>query len=331
MGDKTHASAAIATKAGAQAFSLVYIWIARTRRFLLFRRALWAYLFISPAVAFLMVFVLGPIMFTFWLSFHEWNIIEPISQARFVGLEHYKYLFAGDTVFQRALRNTFTYTIWGVGINTVLGLILALLLNSPLRARVFWRTLFFLPIVTAPLALGILWAALLNKNYGLINTLLSWFHIPPQPFLASPEQALPSIIAIAIYQYVGYYVIIYLAGLQGIPQEYYDAAAVDGANAWQTFWHITLPLLRPVLLFIVVSNTIGALQVFDIVFAATAGVSGETSGGGPAGSTMVVVLHMYNTAFKFFRMGRASAMAVVLFTIIFLITLLQLRILRERT
>jgi ABC-type sugar transport system permease subunit len=185
-------------------------------------------------------------------------------------------------------------------------------------------------MVTAPLALGMMWAVLLNKNYGLINTLLGLLHFPPQPFLSSPDQALACIIGIAVYQYVGYYVIIYLAGLQGIPGEYYDAAAVDGANRWQTFWQITLPLLRPVLLFIIVTNSIGALQVFDVVFAATTG-GADTSGGGPAGSTMVVVLHMYNNAFKFFRMGRATAMALLLFAIIFVITLVQLRLLRQRT
>jgi ABC-type sugar transport system permease subunit len=292
---------------------------------------LWAYLFVSPAIIALLLFAIGPILFTFWVSLHNWNLIEPISQMPWVGLQNYRYILTKDSVFRQALRNTFVFTVAGVGTNTVLGLLGALLLNTRIRARIFWRTLFFLPIVTAPLALGMMWATLLNKNYGLVNTLLQKFGLPMQPFLSSPTQALPSIISIAVYQYVGYYIIIYLAGLQGIPQEYYDAAAVDGASRWQSFWNITLPLLRPVLLFIVVTNTIGALQVFDIVFAATTGVAGETSGGGPAGATMVVVLHMYNTAFKFFRMGRATAMAVILFVIIFVITLIQLHLLRERT
>jgi len=303
----------------------------RSRRKLLHRRTLWAYLFVSPAIVALLLFTVGPILFTLWVSVHNWNLIEPISQMPFVGLENYRYLLTRDAVFQRALRNTFVFTICGVGTNTVLGLLGALLLNTRLRARVFWRTLFFLPIVTAPLALGMMWAVLLNKNYGLVNNLLGLGGLSTQPFLSSPKQALACIIGIAVYQYVGYYIIIYLAGLQGIPQEYYDAAAVDGASSWQSFRHITLPLLRPVLLFIAVTNTIGALQVFDIVFAATTGLAGETSGGGPANSTMVVVLHMYNTAFKFFRMGRATAMAVILFTIIFVITMIQLRLLRERT
>jgi multiple sugar transport system permease protein len=302
----------------------------RSRRRLLHRRTLWAYLFASPAILALLLFTVGPILFTFWVSVHNWNLIQPIPEMPFVGLENYRYLLTKDAVFQRALRNTFVFSICGVGANTVLGLLGALLLNTRLRARIFWRTLFFLPIVTAPLALGMMWTSLLSKNYGLVNTLLGLIDIPRQPFLSSPKQALACIIGISVYQYVGYYVIIYLAGLQGIPQEYYDAAAVDGASSWQSFRHITLPLLRPVLLFIVVTNTIGALQVFDIVFAATTG-GADTSGGGPAGSTMVVVLHMYNTAFKFFRMGRATAMSVILFAIIFVITIIQLRLLRERT
>lgn len=303
---------------------------ARPRRRWPSSRMLWAYAFVSPALVALLVFAAGPILFTFWVSLHEWNLITPVAQMPFLGLENYRYLLTKDMVFRQALHNTVVFTVCGVGANTVLGLLGALLLNTPLRARVLWRTLFFLPIVTAPLALGMMWAALLNKNYGLVNILLGLLRIPPQPFLSSPDQALASIIGIAVYQYVGYYIIIYLAGLQGISQEYYDAAAVDGASRWQSFWHITLPLLRPVLLFIIVTNTIGALQVFDIVFAATTG-GAETSGGGPAGSTMVVVLHMYNTAFKFFRMGRATAMATILFAIIFMITLVQLRLLRERT
>jgi len=304
--------------------------VRRTRRRRLKSKTIWGYVFVSPAILSLLIFAAGPILFTLWVSLHNWNLIEPVSTMPYVGLDNYRYLLMKDSVFRQAMRNTVVFTLFGVSINTVFGLLGALLLNTSLRGRLVWRTLFFLPMVTAPLALGMMWAVLLNKNYGLINILLTGLGLPRQPFLASTHQALACIIAIAVYQYVGYYIIIYLAGLQGIPQDYYDAAAVDGANSVQSFWHVTLPLLRPVLLFILVTNTIGALQVFDIVFAATTGVAAETSGGGPAGSTMVVVLHMYNTAFKFFRMGRAAAMAVLLGAIIFVVTFIQLRFLREK-
>ena len=300
-----------------------------SRRKRLSHKTMWAYIFVSPAIIFLLVFSLGPILFSLWVSLHEWNLITPIPDMKWLGLNNYQYILFEDDTFRKALRNTIVFTLFGVGINTILGLGGALLLNSKIRFRAIWRTIFFLPIVTAPLALGMMWGTLLNKNYGLVNRILGAIGLPPQPFFASPDQALWCIILIAVYQYVGYYIIITLAGLQGIPQDYYDAAAVDGANSWQSFWNITLPLLRPVLLFLIVTNTIGALQVFDIVFATTTG-GAETSGGGPAGATMVVVLHMFNNAFKFFRMGRASAMAMILFMIIFFVTAIQLRLLRDR-
>ena len=275
---------------------------------------------------YLVIFSLGPILFSFWVSLNDWNLIAPLSEMKFRGLENYTYIFQQDDRFRQALLNTIRFTVLGVTANTILGLAGALLLNSRLRYRAFWRTIFFLPMVTAPLALGMMWGTLLNKNFGLINRILLAIGLPAQPFLSSPDQALYCIILIAVYQYVGYYIVVFTAGLQGIPQEYFDAAAVDGANSLQTFWHITLPLLRPVLL---VTNTIGALQVFDIVFATTTG-GAETSGGGPAGATLVLVLHMYNNAFKFFRMGRASAMAIILCAIIFIVTFIQLRLVRER-
>ena len=227
------------------------------------------------------------------------------------------------SVFGKALVNTFAFAIIGVVVNTVLGLALALLLNSNIRGKSVWRVIYFLPVISAPLALGVIFGFLFNRNYGLVNDFVVALGFPRQPFLTSPSQALIVIILIAIYQYVGYYIVIFVAGLQGIPQDYYDAAQVDGANCWQEFWAITLPLLRPVMMFVIITNSIGALQVFDLVFA--------TTNGGPANSTITVVLHMYNTAFKFSRMGRASAMAFILFTIILIITIIQTRLLRDRS
>ncbi|MBN2470238.1 MAG: sugar ABC transporter permease, partial [Anaerolineae bacterium] len=218
---------------------------------------------------------------------------------------------------------TFLFAIGGVTTNVVLGLAFALLLNSRIKGQTLWRVLYFLPVITAPLALGVMFSFMFNRNYGLINNLLAALGLPRQAFLTDPGQAMAVLIAIAVYQYVGYYIVIFVAGLQDIPQDYYDAARVDGASRWQELRFITLPLLRPVTLFVVVTNTIGALQVFDLVFA--------TTGGSPANSTMTVVLHMYNTAFRFSRMGRASAMAFVLFGIILVITIIQLRLFRDRT
>lgn len=296
---------------------------------LLRHRTMWAYIFVSMPILGLFVFSLGPILFSGWVSLHDWNMISPVADMPWVGLDNYIYLITQDEVFHKALLNTFTFVIGGVGTNVILGLGFALLLNSKLHGQKLFRILYFLPVITAPLALGVMFGYIFNRNYGLINSVLVAIGIPRQPFLASPYQALSVIIIMAIYQYVGYYIVIFVAGLQGIPQDYYDAASVDGANGWQSFWKITLPLLRPVMLFVVVTNTIGALQVFDLVYAGTS--SGAGSAGGPANATMTVVLHMYNTAFKFSRMGRASAMAFILFAIILIITIIQLRVLRDRT
>jgi multiple sugar transport system permease protein len=284
------------------------------------QRTLWAYVFISAPLLALVLFSLGPILFSGWVSLHDWNMIKPMEWR---GLDNYTYLLTEDEDFPEALKHTFLFAVGGVGSNVVIGLGFALLLNGTIRFKTLWRVIYYLPVITAPLALAVLFGFMFNRNYGLVNNGLVALGLPRQAFLAHPDQALLVIIFIAIYQYVGYYIVIYLAGLQGIPQDYYDAASVDGANRRQTFWHITLPLLRPVTLFVVVSNTIGALQVFDLVYA--------TTGGGPAGRTMTVVLYMYDTAFKFSRMGRASAMAFILFGIILVITIIQLRLLQDRT
>ena len=286
------------------------------------RRMLWAYAFISLPILALLVFLLGPILFSGWVSLHRWDMLSPVGEMPWRGLSNYVFLLTKDSVFAKALGNTFLFAIGGVGANTILGLGFALLLNSPIRGRRIWRVLYFMPVITAPLALAVMFSFIFDRNFGVVNSVITSLGLPRQPFLSAPSQVMMTLIFIAVYQYVGYYIVIFLAGLQGIPQDYYDAAQVDGAGKWQEFRFITLPLLKPVMLFVVVTNTIGALQVFDLVFA--------TTGGAPANSSMTVVLHMYNTAFKFSRMGRASAMAFILFGIILLITILQVRLLRDR-
>ncbi len=286
------------------------------------RRMLWAYVFIAAPIIALLVFLAGPILFSGWVSLHRWDMLSPVGEMPWRGLQNYVFLLTRDTIFIKALGNTFLFAIGGVGANCILGLGFALLLNSRIRGRTVWRVLYFMPVITAPLALAVMFSFIFDRNYGVVNHIITALGLPRQPFLSGPDQALMTLIFIAIYQYVGYYIVIFLAGLQGIPQDYYDAAQVDGAGNWQEFIFITLPLLRPVMLFVVVTNTIGALQVFDLVFA--------TTGGAPANSSMTVVLYMYNTAFKFSRMGRASAMAFILFAIIMLITVMQVRLLRDR-
>ena len=287
------------------------------------RRMLWAYIFVGAPILALIVFLLLPIIFSGWVSLHRWDMLSPVNEMPWRGLDNYIFLLTKDPVFIKSLGNTFLFAIGGVGANVILGLGFALLLNSQIRGRTVWRVLYFVPVITAPLALAVMFSFIFDRNFGVANSIITLLGGQRQPFLTGPDQALLTLIFIAVYQFVGYYIVIFLAGLQGIPEDYYHAAQVDGAGKLQQFRYITLPLLRPVMLFVLVTNTIGALQVFDLVFA--------TTGGAPANSTMTVVLYMYNTAFKFSRMGRASAMAFILFGIILVITVIQLRFLSDRT
>lgn len=292
------------------------------RRSVARRRALAGMAFVAPAVLFLIVFALGPFLFTIYVSLHEWNMLTPVSQMPFRGLQNYRYLLFEDPLFRQTFGNTLKFTIGNVGITTALALGVALLLNTNVRYPTFWRAVYFLPYVTSSVAISIVWANLYHANYGLFNGILQLLSLPPQRFLASLEQALPSVIAVSVWHSIGYYMIIFLAGLQGISVEVYDAAKIDGADDWQRFWRITLPLLKPTMLFVLVVNTLASLQVFDLPFILT--------NGGPVNATNTLVLYMYQTAFNFARMGRATAMAVLLFLVIFVITLVQLRLLRER-
>lgn len=286
------------------------------------RRAIAGYAFVAPALIFLAVFSLFPFVFTVWVSLHEWNMLTPFTEMPYRGLENYRYLLFDDPLFRETFRNTVLFALVNVGVSVVLALGLALLLNSDVRFRAFWRAAFFVPYVTVPVAIAIVWRAVLNSRYGVANGLLGTIGLPTQPFLDSVSQALPTLIGVAVWQGIGYYMIIFLAGLQSIPTDLYEAGKIDGAGSTRLFWSITLPLLRPTMLFVVVINTLNSLQIFDLPFVLTEG--------GPVNSTNTLVLYMYNTAFKFLRIERATSMAVILFLIIFVITMVQLRLLRER-
>ena len=293
---------------------------ARPRR--LGHRARVGYAFVAPAILFLLVFALGPFLFTLYVSLHDWNMLTPVRSMPFRGLENYRYLLFDDPLFRETFKNTVVFAVGNVGISVVLALGIALLLNGPVRFRAAWRAAFFLPYVTSAVAISIVWANIYHSSHGLLNGLLDLVDLPPQRFIASIELAMPSVIAVAVWHGVGYYMIIFLAGLQAIPNDVYEAAKLDGAGSAYLFRTITLPLLRPTLLFVIVVNTLASLQVFDFAFILT--------GGGPVNATNTVVLYMYDTAFNFLRMGRATAMAVLLFLIILTMTLTQLRLLREK-
>jgi ABC-type sugar transport system permease subunit len=290
-------------------------------RFRIDRKALTGYAFILPALLLLVVFALGPFLFTIWVSLHEWNMLTPVEDMPWVGLDNYKFLFQDDPLFRETLKNTIVFTLGNVGVSLSLALLVAIVLNGPIRWRPLWRAAFFLPYITAPVAIAIVWRNMLDGQFGMINGLLARVGLPQQGFIDSLDQAMPSLIGVAVWQGVGYYMIIFLAGLQAIPYDLYEAGKLDGASNWRLFFSITVPLLRPTILFVVVINTLNGLQIFDLPFVLT--------NGGPVNRTNTMVMYMYDTAFNFLRMGRATALAVVLFGIIFLITMIQLRLLRD--
>lgn len=283
------------------------------------RQDLAGWLFISPVLLFLLVFFLGPLIFAVVLSLHDWDMLSPVTHMTWVGLRYYIGLLQ-DPLFLLTLRNTFLYTIGSLVFIPPLALGVALLLNARVRLQWLWRTLYFTPVVTSTVAAAIVWTHMFDANYGTVNALLGAVHLPLQPWLASPAEAMWVVISLSVWQSLGYHAIIFLAGLQGIPQELYEAGSIDGAGPWAQFRYITIPLLRLTTLFVLVIITINALQVFVPIFVMT--------NGGPVDSTNVVVLHMYDVAFNYLHMGTASAMAMILFAIVLVCTLIQFRIVR---
>jgi multiple sugar transport system permease protein len=278
-----------------------------------------AYLFLAPTMILFGIFTVAAVIYAFYLSFHEWNILEPAKP--FVGLDNYQRLL-GDERFGGAIVNTLYYTAASVPLTMGLGLLIALLLNNQIRARGFFRTLFYLPVVTPLVIAAIIWKWLYSGDFGLLNYYLIQFGIIDEPllWLADPNLAMPAVIITSVWKSVGFSMVVYLAGLQSIPEDFYDAAKVDGAVGWQRLKDITIPLLSSTTLFLAVVSVLGAFQVFTEIFIMT--------NGGPLGRTTTIVYHIYQTAFKFFDMGYASAMAFGMFAMMFAFTLVQLRVMR---
>lgn len=287
-------------------------------------RAAWLFLF--PVLVFYAIFLIFPVASSLFLSFRDWNMLSPPLEAPYVGWNNYEYIFAEDPVFLKALGNTFVYAMVTVPVSTALSILFATLVYGRRRDG-FWRLLFFLPTITTPVAIGMVWMYLYRPNYGLINTVLNVFGIPSLDWLNDPSTALVSVMITAIWASVGLNMLVLYAGIKDIPDAYYEAAAIDGAFGWRRFRFITFPLLKPAVLFVFVTGMIAAWQVFDFVVAMTAPALGKA--GGPINSTMTMVLYMYQTAFEYLNMGRASAMAYVLFVIVLAISLLQLRLFRR--
>jgi len=291
-----------------------------SRRVRRLRENLEAYAFLLPAAAVLAVFHFFPIVFAFFVSLLRWNMIDPVRP--FVGIGNYVQVFQ-DEKFLTALGNTTYFSVVSVGLAIPLALGFAVLLNRKLTAMSWYRTAFFVPHVTSLAAAAMVWHWLYHPDqFGLLNFLIDKLGIPPQRWLLDPAQAMPAIIAVSIWGSLGRDIVIFLAGLQNISSDYYEAAQIDGAGTWQIFRHITLPLLSPTTYFILVISMIGAFKVFALPLFLT--------GGGPLDRTLTIVYSIYQQGFQYFRMGYASAQAYTLFAIILLITLLQRQVLARR-
>jgi multiple sugar transport system permease protein len=292
---------------------------ARTENAVTYRRqlSLTGALFILPALAYFALFAFWPMINAFYLSLHEYDLL---SDKRWIGLANYQSLLISPT-FLNSLKTTAFYA-FGVSVPIwVLSMILALLLNQNIRFRTFFRTIFFAPIVMPLVVLAIIWT-LLYHPFGPINSvLLAPFVKQTIPWLNSSQHALLGVIIMAVWRAAGYYAVIFLAGLQNIPNEYYEAARIDGAGTWNLFARITWPLLRPTTLFVIVISIINALRHFDAIWIMTQG--------GPGDATRVLSVLIYETGWVFFQMGKASAMSVVLFVFALSFTIIQLRLFRS--
>lgn len=285
------------------------------------REAIEGYICISPWLIGFIIFTAAPLIASLYMSFTSWTITY---SPRWIGLENYRYMFADDPRFWKALYNTFYYAFLAVPLYTVFGLLIALLMNANLRGIRVFRTIWYLPAILPAVGTAVLWMWLLNPEYGLVNRSLALIGIQGPRWLTSEEWAKPAIVLMGLWG-VGGAMVIYLAGLRNIPHDLYEAAEVDGAGLWTRFWAITLPMLSPVIFFNLIMQIIGALQVFASVFVLTSGVPGERAGG-PADATLFYVLYLYQQGFQDFRMGYASALAWVLTILSLAITLAQFKL-----
>jgi multiple sugar transport system permease protein len=277
-----------------------------------------AYSFILPNLLGFAIFTLIPMAFSLVLAFLHWDGANVISWA---GLDNFKQLWSDET-FRISLTNTFYYVAVTVPFTMAASLGLALLLNQPLRGRNFFRTTFFFPYIASLVAVAVVWNMLFHPAAGPVNQFLMSLGVENPPrWSASVDWAMPTVIMASIWKGMGYYMIIYLAALQGIPSVLYEAAEIDGANAWQKFRYVTLPMLTPATFFVSIMLTIASFKVFDLIKVMT--------NGGPGRATNVLVIHTYNTAFREFRFGYSSAIAMVLFVIVLVITIVQFRMERR--
>ena len=285
-----------------------------------------AYLFIAPAVILFSVFVMIPVFVSFYWGLTQYDVLHP---SVWVGLENYRRLLSADPRFWKAFRNTLLYVIGVVPTGISISVLLAVALEELDRGKQFFKVLFFIPSVTSVVAISVVWKWLFaGEKFGLINYALIKLGLQPIDWLLSPTWTLPAIIIMSVWAGLGYNVVLFSAGLSTIPSTLYEAAKMDGAGWWDRFWHVTLPMLRPTLVFVVAMSMIASFQVFDQVYIMTGG-TGEGVGG-VLDSALTLVAYLYDQGFQQFHMGYASAIAYVIFACVLGLTLFNIRLLRTR-
>ena len=286
------------------------------------KRTVWAWSFLAIPLVFYAVIRFYPTLEAFWVSFHAWKLI---GEKRFVGLDNYWKLWA-DPLFWKVFGNTFAYLIIGTPISLALSFLVAYQLDRVRFMHGFIRALYFLPFLTTAAAMAWVFRWFYQPlPLGVLNNLIAGFGFPQVKFLSSTTNALPSILAVAVWHGLGFQIVIFLAGLRAIPETYYEAARIDGVSSWTILREITLPLLKPTVVFLVVFSSIAYLRIFDQVYNMT-----TNDPGGPLNSTKPLVLYIYETAFRSYELGYAAAQTVVLFLVLLAISLLQLRLMRDR-
>ncbi len=288
----------------------------KRRRFALTRQEKAAFVFVLPLMIPLTLYWIIPSIASLYYSLTNYSVVMP---TQWVGLANFSRM-AQDGLFLRSMKNTLFYTVGYIPLVIIFGLILALSVNAGIHGRNFFRVVFYLPVVTSTIALSMVWLWLYEPSFGLLNALLKTLGLPPQLWLQSTTQAIPSIIIMSVWIGVGSAMIIFLAGLQGVPESLYEAARVDGANRWQITSRITLPMLRPVLLYVLITSIIGSFQIFGPIYAMT--------DGGPAFATTTIVHQIYVNGFRYFNLGYASAQSWVLFLILLGLSVFNMRLMR---
>lgn len=275
------------------------------------RNAIWGAIMVSPIMIGIALFSILPVLFSFYISFHQWDMLH---DPTWIGLDNYIEVFTGR-MLPILSKNTLVYCGIAIPGAIIFGMLLALAMNSKIKGVALYRTAFYLPNITTTVAVCIVWSWLYNRDYGLFNNILNMLGFDSIKWITSKKMAMPSVAIMTVWQAMGYDMILLTAGLKAIDETYYEAAQIDGSSSWNTFWKITLPMLTPTLFFLVVTHCIGYIQMFDASFIMTEG--------GPGNATRTFSMHIYNTAFEYFKMGEAAGYAWVLFAIIFVITLIQ--------